>query len=643
MLLGLEAIDKRIGERTLFSGVDLQVRAGDRIGLVGPNGAGKSTLIRIAAGDEAADGGRVTRARGLRLGVLRQEVDPRAGHSVREEAATALAHLADLERELRELERSMAAASGGAPVSEDLAERYDRAHAAFEHGGGFARESRIEAVLEGLGFDAAARSRPLRTFSGGWLMRVELAKLLLSEPDVMLLDEPTNHLDLPAIEWFEESLRTYRGGVVVVSHDRTFLRRHVGRVAELDGLGRFRLYEGGYDRYLVDRETHRATLLANKRKQDREIAQTERFIERFRAKASKAKQVQSRLKALDKIERVELEPSGGRRLRLRIPAPPRAGAIVMTLSEVHKSYGETQVYTGVDLRIARGDRIALVGPNGAGKSTLLRILAGTIPIDRGERIPGHNVQVAFFAQHQLEVLDPERSVLEELGADTLDQGVPRLRGHLGAFLFSGDDVDKKVKVLSGGEKARLALAKLLLRPANFLVLDEPTNHLDVEACEVLERALCDYAGTLAFISHDRSLIDALATKVVEIRSGNIREYLGNYHSYLEQLGASTAPGASNPTVAVDRPKPDHQLQRERRKTRERTARRIAKLEEEILAREEEIAALGWQLGDPEIHRDADRSRELGARRETLQGEIDARYRDWERLARELEVLDESIL
>jgi ATP-binding cassette subfamily F protein 3 len=650
MLLALEAVEKRIGPRTLFSGVDLQVRAGDRIGLVGPNGAGKSTLLRIAAGDEVPDAGRVSKARGVHVGMLRQEVDPKNPRSVHDEAASALAHLAELEAELRELEAAMAEAGrAGREVPADVAERYDRAHGLFEHGGGFEREARVDEVLEGLGFTAEARARPLSSFSGGWLMRVELAKLLLAEPDVLLLDEPTNHLDLPAIQWFEETLAGFPGGVVVVSHDRTYLRRHARRIAELDALGRFAVYEGGWDAYLEQKQARREELLARKRNQDRRVADMERFVERFRYKATKAKQAQSRVKALEKIERIEIEPEGTRRMRLRIPAPPRAGEVVMRLEGVHKRYGENVVYRGIDVEIRRGDRVALVGPNGAGKSTLLRILAGVLPFEEGERRPGHNVRVAFFAQHALESLDARRSVLEELAAGARTDDVPRLRGNLGAFLFSGDDVDKKVSVLSGGEKARLALAKLLLRPANLLVLDEPTNHLDIQACEVLEQALRAYQGTLVFISHDRAFINALAGRVIEVqRGGRLREFLGSYDDYVRRAAASEkAASAGEPRAAAAPPpaprpsKQERQRERERRKAEDRIHKRIARLEEEILAREQEVEALGWRLGDPEVYRDGAQVQALEARRGELQGEIESRYRDWERLADELSALRDA--
>ncbi|HVH06873.1 MAG TPA: ATP-binding cassette domain-containing protein [Myxococcota bacterium] len=656
MLLRLENVGKGYGGRRLFGAVDLAIGAGDRIGLVGPNGAGKTTLLRIAAGDDPADEGRVIVARDRGVAMLRQEIDPHVGRSAREEAGLVFADLAALEAELRELELRIAGAGGEVPAA--LAERYDHTREVFTRRGGFEREARVARMLEGLGFDGERRDKPLSTLSGGWRMRVELAKLLLAEPDVLLLDEPTNHLDLPSIQWFEETLATFRGALVVVSHDRAFLERHVNRVAELTPFT-FTVFEGGWAYYLAERELRREQLLARQQAEGRRVAEVERFIERFRYKSSKARQVQSRIKALEKRERVEVLPETARKMRLKVPPAARAGAVVLRLADVHKAFGETRVYEGIDLAIERGERVALVGPNGAGKSTLLRILAGVLAPDRGTRELGHKAEVAFYAQHQLEALDPKRTLLEELGTvATLDDHA-RLRGHLGAFLFSGDDVDKKVGVLSGGEKARVALAKMLLRPSNVLVLDEPTNHLDVDACEVLEGALADYTGTLVFISHDRRFIDALATRVLEITPGRLREFIGNYADYRAKLAAEAARAAAPPTAPRSAPlaKPaaqaapaasatapisreDRDRARERKKAREKVEKKLAGVEAQILEREKAVEALAWQLGDPTVFRDPDRIRALEAERDGIRAEIAAAYREWERLAAEIEALSD---
>ena len=684
MLLRLAGIGKSFGGRRLLDGVDLVVRAGDRIGLVGPNGVGKSTLLRIAVGDETPDEGRVQVPRSARIALLRQEIDPDQAGTAEEEAARAFEPLAALERDLARLEAEMEEAGrAGRDVTAALAERYDRLRHEYERRGGFEREARVARALEGLGFDAERRRKPLRTLSGGWRMRVELAKLLLSEPDVLLLDEPTNHLDLPSIEWLESTLEGFRGALVIVSHDRAFLARHVNRVGEL-APGRFTLYEGSFDDYLAERARRREAALARQEAEGRRVAEVERFIERFRYKSSKARQVQSRVKALARMERTEVADDAARRMRLRIPPPERAGAVVLRLAGVHKAFGDTRVYEGVDVELARGERVALVGPNGAGKSTLLRMLAGVLAPDRGERIVGHKAEVAFYAQHQLDALDPSRTVLEELASVARTDDHPRLRGHLGAFLFSGDDVEKRVSVLSGGEKARLALAKLLLRPANVLVLDEPTNHLDVDACEVLEGALRAYEGTLAFISHDRAFINALATRVIEVRAGHLREFLGDYDAYLAKLAAEAARSAAGPgagarsaagpgapargaagaagaaraaappaarraaagavagatsggTPAAPPSREARERERERSKARARATRRLEALEAEILAQETAVEELGWRLGDPAVFRDPEKTRALEAERDALRSAIAASYRSWEALAAELEV------
>jgi ATP-binding cassette subfamily F protein 3 len=612
-------------------------------------------------GDEPSDAGTITQPRQVKVGMLQQEIDPRQTHSVTEEAATALRHLDELEAEIRQLEQAMTEAGrAGGEVDSELADRYHRATTRFEHAGGFERETRIATVLAGLGFDEQARARPLASFSGGWLMRVELAKLLLSDLDVLLLDEPTNHLDLPAIQWFEETLDAFPGAAVTVSHDRTFLRRHVGRVAELDGRGGFATYEGSYDSYLAQRAQRRASLLAAKQKQDRQVAQLERFVSRFRAKATKGKQAQSRLRTLERMERISVEPESSRRIRMRIPTPPRSGEAAMTLEDIHKSYDGKPVYSGICFSLRRAERVALVGPNGAGKSTLLRLAAGRLDFDRGSRTPGHNVSVGFYAQHQLESLNADCSVLQELGSAAQVGDIPRLRGHLGAFLFSGTDVDKRVSVLSGGEKARLALAKLLLRPTNLLVLDEPTNHLDIEACEVLEEALGQYQGTLLFVSHDRSFINALATRIVEIRSGRLRDFHGNYDDYVRRLAEDTGPPAAPvvPAPALVEPKPSakrpaqpatgdskalRRQRRERAKTRDKLTRQIGRVEAEIQTAEAELESLGWKLGDPELYRDVDRMRELTQQREDLEASITASYTQWERLTDEVAAVEDAEL
>jgi ATP-binding cassette subfamily F protein 3 len=564
---------------------------------------------------------------------------------VRAEASTALAELDALEGELRATEAEMEAlGESGQSIPAALSERYDRAGLRFEQGGGFERHARVAETLAGLGFGDEKADRPLSTFSGGWLMRVELAKLLLAQPDVLLLDEPTNHLDLPSIQFFESTLDRFPGAVLVVSHDRTFLRRQTNRILELDGRGGLHLFEGGYDRYLEQRAERREELLARKVNQDRVIAEHERFVERFRYKATKARQAQSRLKTLSKIDRIELEPEGRRSIQLALSPPARAGERVLALEGIRKTYGNETVYEGVDLTVRRGERVALVGPNGAGKSTLLRIAAGVIEPDAGERRLGHNVQAAFFAQHALESLDADATVLAEVARDAHTEDVPRLRGLLGALLFTGDDVDKRISVLSGGEKARVALAKLLLRPANLLILDEPTNHLDIEACEVLEAAFSEFAGTLLFVSHDRAFLNALATRVVEVMPDQLGDHLGNYDVYLERKARLPEPGetdgvprSSSPseTATVPPEKEARLRERARRKERDRSARRVVKLEIQIAEHEARKEAVTAQLALPDVYQDPKRIQSVQAEQAEVDALLDAAYAEWERLSESL--------
>ncbi len=659
MLVRIEDAGRSFGGRSLFADVALTIHREDRIGLVGPNGAGKTTLLNIIGGAELPDTGRVTMPKDVNVGLLRQEIDPSRGNTVAEEVLSVFSELDAIERELRELERRMEDLSEHhSEVPADVANRYDVLRTRFELGGGFDREARVERVLAGLGFDSERTARPLHTFSGGWLMRVELAKLLLSSPDVLLLDEPTNHLDLPSIQWFEETLTDYPGAVVIISHDRTFLRRHVNRVAELEA-GGLTVFDGNFDRYLSQKALRSEELLARKKTQDRKIAETERFIERFRAKATKAKQVQSRVKQLDKIERVEVASDTQKRMRLKIPKVVRAGESILKLEGIEKSYDETVVYTGVDLAIRRGEKVALVGPNGAGKSTLLRIAAGVLPFDAGERTLGHNVTVAFFAQHQVEELNPHNTVLEELETAAHLDDIPRLRGHLGAFLFSGDDVKKKISVLSGGEKSRVALAKLLLRPANFLVLDEPTNHLDIVSREVLEDGLASYGGSLLLISHDRTFLNALVSRVVEVDHGTLAAFPGNYDDYLRRkspapkaaaaptkLAEANAPAQIEAAEVPETPAEPPMSKKERIAARakvkdrdrryQRSVKRLAEVETEIREREEKLEQLSWRLGDPEIHKDVDQKREVESDRDDLKAAVAQLYVEWERLAAEIE-------
>ena len=529
-MIQIENIGKSFGGQVLFHDLTWHITRDQRIGLVGPNGAGKTTLCRILTGAMEVDSGQVRRAKSATIGYLPQEIASAGDGTVLGHLLAGFPEVQRLEAEMELLTAEMAEGEDGG--SEELTHRYGELQHQYESLGGYSLEARAKAILGGLGFLSDDFFKPLATFSGGWRMRVALGRLLLQAPDLLLLDEPTNHLDLESLQWLEDFLGAYEGTVMIISHDRYFLNRVVDHIAELE-LGRFALYRGDYDEYQAQKLARQEQIEAAQRNQAEQIEKMERFIRKFRYKATKARQVQSRIKMLERIERVEVLRAP-KRIHFRFPQPPRSGTSVCDLRKIRKAYGDNVVYTGVDFRLLRGDRVALVGVNGAGKSTLLKIVAGVLPFERGSRVLGHNVSVHYYAQHQLDALNPGNSVLEEVAAVADIETQPRLRTILGAFLFSGNDVEKPVAVLSGGEKSRLALAKMLLRPANLLCLDEPTNHLDVTAREILEEALEQFEGTMLFISHDRYFINRIATKVVEVRDNRLWEFAGDYDYYLEK-------------------------------------------------------------------------------------------------------------
>jgi len=538
-MIHLSNLTRQHGDRVLFKNASFQILPGSRSGLVGPNGAGKTTIFRLITGEEHADAGEISCGKGTVIGYFSQDVGEMAGRSALEEVMAASARTVALGKELRAMEAAM-----GEPMADDamadLLARYGDAHEEFEHRGGYDLEARAQAVLTGLGIGPDAYVRPVETFSGGWKMRIALAKILTINPDVLLLDEPTNHLDVESIVWLEEWLASeFKGALLMTSHDRDFMNRLVTRIIEVAG-GTITTYGGNYDFYLREREIRREQLLASHRRQQEMLEKEEEFIARFAARASHAAQVQSRVKKLEKIERIEI-PAEQRLIRFEFSEPPRSGDDVFRIDSLGKVWslpgeGEKSVFGGVSGSIRRGDKIAVVGVNGAGKSTFLKVLAGQTEPTAGSVTLGANVNLGYFSQHAMDVLDPKKSVFETVQDALPTATIGVLRNLCAAFLFQGDDIDKRIDKLSGGEKSRVVLATLLARPLNLLILDEPTNHLDIQSREVLLEALRTFTGTVVLVSHDRHFLRSLVTRVFAIDHGEMIPYEGDYDYYLFKSG-----------------------------------------------------------------------------------------------------------
>jgi ATPase subunit of ABC transporter with duplicated ATPase domains len=542
-MISFANINKQYGRQVLFVDASFQLNPGEKVGLVGPNGAGKTTIFRMIVGDETPDDGEVTAPKRLTIGYFRQDVEEMSGRSVLDEAIAGSGRVGELHHELESLQHAMADPARAGEMDTILV-RFGEVQEAYDHLGGYALESQAREVLHGLGFDDERIEGDVGALSGGWKMRVAMARVLLGRPDVLLMDEPTNHLDIESIIWLEAFLKEYAGALLMTSHDREFLNRLVTKIAEIDG-GEITVYSGNYDFYERERGLREANREAAYARQQAMLAKEQRFIDRFRTHAAKAAQVQSRIKALDKIEKVAL-PRRRSVVKFTFRDPPRSGDQVAVLENLHKAYGRRVVHQGMSLTIRRGERWAVMGRNGAGKTTLLKMIAGMLPPDLGTIRLGASLKMGYFAQQSLDLLDPDRTVLEQLQDDFPVEGLGVLRNLAGAFQFSGDDVDKKVRVLSGGERSRLAIARMLFDPPNFLVLDEPTNHLDLATKEMLVDSLKSFPGTMIFVSHDRMFLRGLGTRVLELggESGTETQphvYPGSYVEYVERTGHE-APG-----------------------------------------------------------------------------------------------------
>jgi len=660
------------GGQELFRNLNWHVRKGERIGLVGPNGAGKTTLFRLIVGQLEPDAGSVQRGRESTIGYLPQEGITITGRALFTEARSALPQLTEIQRELAAIHDALERQDVGAEEHDELLARYGDLQHRFEELGGFRADAEVAKVLTGLGFHESQFEQPTETFSGGWQMRLALAKLLLQQPDILLLDEPTNHLDLDSLLWLESYLRAYVGSVIIISHDREFLDRLVTRIASLyrqtitEYTGNYSSFERQFE---FELEAHRKAY----EEQQEEIARIQRFIDTFRYNARKASQVQSRVKQLDKLERIEPPQSLPKGVRFHFPPAPRSGRVVIELHNASKQYDSLQVFRDVNLVIERGERVALVGINGAGKSTLSRILSGVEDATIGECRLGHQVVLDYYAQQQADRLTSDNTVYDEIAKNASLALTPELRTLLGAFLFSGDAINKKVAVLSGGEKSRLALAKMLLQPSNFLILDEPTNHLDMRTKDVLREALLQFGGTFLIVSHDRYFLNGLVTKVIEMQHGQLVVYPGTLEEFLqwkERMSGVQSPefrvqqkksSLSNPqsvtrnsqftignprsdmadTLAViqeaKRGKLSYEQQKAARAEQQKRERRLADIEKKVATLEEKKTALERLIADGATFTNPHRARELTQEYETLKQTLDEQYAAWTELAETLEV------
>jgi len=614
-MLSVTNISKSYASRELFSGVSLTIGMSDRIAVIGRNGVGKTTLFEIIAGNIMPDSGSISLRRGTTIGYLRQDIRASSEYTLLEEVSRSSDAMNNLAHKISLLQEDLADEKDEETVSELLTE-LGELQDLYESKGGYNSEHEAKIILSGLGFSEYDFERRLSEFSGGWQTRIELARLLFLNPDILLLDEPTNYLDLETQRWFESYLKRYHGAVLVTSHDRAFLNDVVRKIISIEADDVI-FYHGDYDSYVLARQKDIETRQASARRQELKTSREMRFIERFRAKATKATQVQSRIKKLEKIERITV-PHSTKRIHFKFPEPPRSGHTVIELKQVGKSYGEHIVYRELNLVLERGDRAAIIGVNGAGKTTLLRMLAGVLPFERGKCVLGHNVTTAYFAQYYIESLNPRNTIIEELRSVAPDEPEQYLRGLLGAFLFSGDEATKHISVLSGGEKTRVAIARMLTRPANFLLLDEPTNHLDIPSREILTYALDAYKGTISFITHDRTLIREIANKIIEVRDGQIKVFPGNYDDYLRQDEASGAETSATVTLRdlqqSGRPSSaggkrqrkalEGHLRNEHYRTMAPVTKRIEEIEQEYASAAERIKEIEDMIADPSHYKDS---------------------------------------
>ncbi len=643
-MIDLVNVSLQFGGKYLFKDVNYKISSGDKISLVGANGTGKSSLLKIISGLLPPESGNILKQKRISIGYLPQDHVTHSGKTLLQEASTALSDIIELQNKETELTESLNNPDLTEDEQMDIVHQLGEVHHMLEGLDSYSAQSKVEKILIGLGFEEDDFDRYTDEFSGGWQMRIALAKILISQNDILLLDEPTNHLDIDSLEWLIDFLKAYKGGLLIVSHDKNFVNQVTNRTLEIF-LGKFYTFKGDYDSYLKYKTERDELTVQQFEQQQKKIKETEKFIERFRYKATKSRQVQSRIKQLDKVELIEL-PEDKSEINIKFPEPPQSGRTPMKLQTIFKSYGDKKVFEGIDFEIEKGEKIAFVGPNGAGKSTLAKIIAGVIDYNSGDRILGHNAILSYYAQDVADNLNPDLEIIETVDGIAVEKTIGQLRSLLGSFLFSGDDVFKKVGVLSGGEKSRIALCKILLTKANFIILDEPTNHLDYTSKLILQKALLDFKGTLILVSHDVDFLRPIATKVIDIRKGHLKTYLGGIDyffskrdfSSLERDGAIKEKENKTVVTTVNRKEQkriEAELRQQKHVATKDLVKEISKWEEKINLKEIEINNLETMLADPAIYNDGILAKETTVKFNKTKSELDSATKKWEELTEKL--------